>query len=98
VADGAIERMTRVERGLGGIWIWLRADDGTAYYYAHLRAISPGLAPGVRVAAGRRIGAVGRTGDARGGVYHLHFEMHPPGRRRALNPYAELRAVDTSAV
>lgn len=96
VADGAIERMTRVERGLGGIWVWLRADDGTAYYYAHLSSIAPGLVPGTRVPAGRRIGAVGRTGDARGGVYHLHFEMHPPGRRRAANPFAELRAVDTS--
>jgi murein DD-endopeptidase MepM/ murein hydrolase activator NlpD len=94
VADGAIEQMTRVERGLGGIWVRLRADEGTAYYYAHLSAIAPGLAPGVRVAAGQQIGGVGRTGDARGGVHHLHFEIHPGGGPRVINPYRALRAVD----
>ena len=74
--------MTRRERGLGGIWIWLRADDGTGFYYAHLSRIAPSLAPGARVRAGQGIGAVGMTGDARGTVPHLHFEMHPPGRGR----------------
>jgi murein DD-endopeptidase MepM/ murein hydrolase activator NlpD len=97
VADGAIERMTRRERGLGGIWIWLRADDGTGYYYAHLSRIARGLAPGSRVRSGQVIGAVGMTGDARGTVPHLHFEMHPVGRG-AVNPYAELRAADAAAV
>ncbi len=92
VNAGTIERLTRRERGLGGIWLWLRDDGGTAYYYAHLSQIAPGLAPGVRVAAGQTIGAVGRTGDARGGVYHLHFEMHPRGLG-AVNPFAALRAV-----
>lgn len=94
VAPGAIDRMTRVERGLGGIFLWLRDDAGTSYYYAHLSSIAPGLVPGSRVALGQRLGAVGRTGDARGGVHHLHFELHPAGRG-AINPYPELRAVDT---
>ena len=74
---------------------WLRDDAGTAYYYAHLSSIASGLRPGSRVSLGQRIGAVGRTGDARGGVHHLHFELHPPGRG-PINPYAELRAVDTA--
>jgi peptidoglycan hydrolase-like protein with peptidoglycan-binding domain len=93
VAAGVVERMTRVERGLGGIWLWLRDDAGTAYYYAHLSSIAPGLAPGARVSAGQRLGSVGRTGDARRTPPHVHFEMHPRGRG-AVNPYAELRAVD----
>ena len=97
VANGAIERMTRREQGLGGIWIWLRADDGTGYYYAHLSHIAPGLAPGSRVGAGQVIGNVGMTGDARGTVPHLHFEMHPVGRG-AVNPYPELRAADAATV
>jgi peptidoglycan hydrolase-like protein with peptidoglycan-binding domain len=97
VDDGVIERMTRRERGLGGIWIWLRADDGTGFYYAHLSRIVPGLAQGSRMTAGRRLGDVGMTGDARGTIPHLHFEMHPPGRG-AVNPYAELRAADADEV
>jgi peptidoglycan hydrolase-like protein with peptidoglycan-binding domain len=96
VASGVVERLTRREQGLGGIWLWLRDDAGTAYYYAHLSSIAPGIGPGTRVAAGQRLGAVGRTGDARGGVFHLHFEMHPAGRG-AVNPYVELRAVDPAS-
>ncbi len=98
VAAGTIDRLTRVEKGLGGIYLWLRDDAGNAYYYAHLSAISPGLAQGSRVTAGQPIGAVGRTGDARGGVYHLHFELHPAGRSGPINPYTELRAVDVDGM
>jgi peptidoglycan hydrolase-like protein with peptidoglycan-binding domain len=93
VASGRIERLTRVPQGLGGIHLWLDDAAGTAYYYAHLRRIAPGLVPGSRVRAGQVIGQVGRTGDARGGPYHLHFEMHPGGGA-AVDPYRELRDVD----
>jgi murein DD-endopeptidase MepM/ murein hydrolase activator NlpD len=95
VANGVIAEMTRRERGLGGIWIWLRADDATGYYYAHLSRIAPGLERGSRVRAGQVIGNVGMTGDARGTVPHLHFEIHPLGRD-AVNPYAELRAAEAA--
>jgi peptidoglycan hydrolase-like protein with peptidoglycan-binding domain len=97
VADGVIDRMSRADTGLGGIRIWLRDDLGTTYYYAHLSRIADDLSPGVRVPAGRPIGAIGRTGDARGGLFHLHFEMHPKGGR-AVNPYAELRDLDPTGV
>ncbi len=97
VAPGVITDLTRVERGRGGIYLWLRDDTGTTYYYAHLSSIAPGLVPGSRVTTGQRIGAVGRTGDARGTVFHLHFELHPGGGR-AINPYPELRAVDAATV
>lgn len=97
VADGVIDRLSRADTGLGGIRLWLRDDAGTTYYYAHLSSIEPDLALGARVSAGRRLGAVGRTGDARGGVFHLHFEMHPRGGRPA-NPYGELRDLDPAGV
>jgi peptidoglycan hydrolase-like protein with peptidoglycan-binding domain len=97
VTDGVIDSLSRADTGLGGIRLWLRDDAGTSYYYAHLSAIAPGLAPGSRVSAGQRLGAVGRTGNARRGVHHLHFEMHPGGGR-AVSPYRELREVDPTPV
>lgn len=91
--DATVLRLSRAERGLGGIWVWTRDAAGTEFYYAHLDSIAGGLAAGSRVAAGQRIGAVGNTGDARFGAPHLHFEVHPDGGR-AVNPYRDLRAVD----
>jgi murein DD-endopeptidase MepM/ murein hydrolase activator NlpD len=93
VAAGTIKRLTRVETGLGGIWIWLRDTKGNEYYYAHLSSIVAGLDAGSVVTAGQVIGAVGNTGDARYGATHLHFELHPGGGA-AANPYTDLRAVD----
>ncbi len=93
VTDGVIDRMSRTDTGLGGIRLWLRDAAGTTYYYAHLGSIPGGLEVGVSVRAGQQVGAIGRTGDARGGVFHLHFEMHPGGGA-AVNPYAELVDLD----
>ena len=97
VTAGVVDRLSRADTGLGGIRLWLRDGAGTTYYYAHLSKIAPGLVPGSPVVAGQRLGAVGRTGNARGGVYHLHFEMHPSGGR-SVNPYRELRDVDPAGV
>jgi murein DD-endopeptidase MepM/ murein hydrolase activator NlpD len=93
VADGTIDRLSRVETGLGGIWIWLRDTAGNTYYYCHMDHIADGLQPGDRVAVGQTIGFVGNTGDARYGATHLHFEIHPGGGA-AVDPYRELRTVD----
>ncbi len=93
VADGTIIRMTRTERGLGGIYIWLRDTAGNEYYYAHMASIAEGLEEGSRVAVGQVVGTVGNTGDARHTAPHLHFEIHPGGGG-AVNPYSDLRAVD----
>lgn len=47
--------------------------------YAHLREIAPGISTGARVAAGSRIGTLGRTANTRSGISkdraHLHFEV-----------------------
>lgn len=93
VADGTIKRLTRVETGLGGVWIWLMDTAGNEYYYAHLNDIVAGLDAGSKVTAGQQIGTVGNTGDARFGAAHLHFEIHPGGGG-AINPYTDLVAVD----
>ena len=93
VANGVIERLTRTETGLGGIWIWLKDSAGNTYYYAHMSSIVDGLQAGSSVKAGQQIGAVGNTGDARYGESHLHFELHPGGSS-AVDPFAELTTVD----
>ncbi|MGQ0680147.1 MAG: M23 family metallopeptidase [Actinomycetota bacterium] len=66
--------------GAGGISVWVGADTGTAYYYAHLQSWVKGLAVGQRVEKGAVIGFVGDTGNAEGGSPHLHFEIHPGGK------------------
>jgi murein DD-endopeptidase MepM/ murein hydrolase activator NlpD len=93
VAPGTIKRLTRVETGLGGIWIWLQDTRGHDYYYAHLDSITAGLDGGSAVTLGQVIGTVGNSGDARYGATHLHFEVHPGGGG-AVNPYTDLLAVD----
>jgi hypothetical protein len=69
----------------GGNVIYLRADDGTVYYYAHLQDYT-GSFPR-RVSMSEQIGTVGTTGNAQGKDPHLHFEVHPDGSSVSVDPY-----------
>jgi murein DD-endopeptidase MepM/ murein hydrolase activator NlpD len=62
---------------VGGNRLWLLDGQGNQFYYAHLSAFSTAAVNGARVKAGEVIGFMGRTGDAEGTPYHLHFEVHP---------------------
>lgn len=84
IVSGTVARTSDVERGLGGITIWLQGDNGVSYYYAHnSRNV---VHAGERVSQGQIVGYVGRTGNARSTAAHLHFEVHPGGGG-AINPY-----------
>jgi LysM repeat protein len=60
----------------GGLAYYLHGDDGDTYYGAHLDSF---VGPERRVRLGEAIGRVGDSGDALGGITHLHFERQPRG-------------------
>jgi murein DD-endopeptidase MepM/ murein hydrolase activator NlpD len=59
--------------GDAGTMIAIQHDNGWVTHYFHLSRIVPGIAVGVRVGQGERIGDVGHTGGATGP--HLHYEV-----------------------
>ncbi len=76
---------------LGGYIVWLYADHGVNYFYAHLDSYPSGLADGQWVQRGQVIGYMGDTGNPAPGAYHLHFGIYPGGIT-AVNPYPTVRA------
>jgi murein DD-endopeptidase MepM/ murein hydrolase activator NlpD len=65
---------------------YMKAGNGDEFFYAHLQSYAPGVGAGKRVAAGEVIAYNGKSGNARGGPCHVHFEWHPGGGR-PVNPY-----------
>ena len=90
VDDGTLTMRKWAQPGniSGNAWR-LTADDGTAYFYAHLSDFAPDLSVGSSVRTGQIIGWIGRTGNTT--VDHLHFEIRPGGGG-PVNPYPILRA------
>lgn len=83
----------------GGLCVAIIGDDGVRYYGSHLSAIEPGIAPGVRVAAGQTLGYVGHSGNAITTPFHVHFGISAPTypedwqtRRGQVNPIQYLDA------
>ena len=88
VASGTV-RLT--SGGLGGTSVWLSADYGVDFYYAHLSGYASGISSGTRVSKGDLIAFNGNSGNARGGSPHVHFQLHPGGRSRPpVNPFPTL--------
>jgi len=69
---------TNLGAARGGLSVTLLGDDGVRYYGSHLRAVTTGIAPNVRVVPGQVLGVVGNTGSARGTACHVHFGLSPP--------------------
>lgn len=75
--DDGIIRVT--DGAVGGLAVYVVAGDGSFYYLAHLSGLASGVATGAQVAAGATVGFVGTSGNAAGGLPHLHIQIHPGG-------------------
>ena len=82
---GIVTKVSRVERGRGGIYAFVMGPGGRTYYYAHLSSLAKDISPGDMVATDTIVGYVGNTGNARTTPPHLHFGMY--GRYGAENPF-----------
>ncbi|MFH1235866.1 MAG: VCBS repeat domain-containing M23 family metallopeptidase [Parcubacteria group bacterium] len=89
-----------------GYAVFLRDSEGYRYWYIHINNDTPGTddgqgggmnayAPGMRagdpVTAGQLVGWMGDSGNAEGGISHLHFEIHRPDGT-VINPFDSLNA------
>lgn len=82
--------VTRVgSNRLGGLVVWVLGPGGQRHYYAHLDSYAD-VEPGMRIEAGRVLGYVGDTGNAKGTPPHLHYGVYDTGG--AINPYPLLKA------
>ncbi|MFV1961169.1 MAG: M23 family metallopeptidase [Acidimicrobiia bacterium] len=89
VYEGTIKRISN--SNLGGKSIWLRADNGDEFYYAHMDNFGS-ISVGQQVPQGYVIGYNGSSGNASASLPHLHFEFHPGGGG-AVNPYPLARSL-----
>lgn len=78
----------------GGHSIDLHADNGWTFWYMHLDHWPTGWVVGksYHVNQGQVVGYVGDTGNASGGAYHLHFEVHKPDGT-VVDPYPYLQGM-----
>lgn len=75
----------------GGHVVFLKAQSGASFYFAHLNSFT-GSFPR-RVKAGEKIGTVGTSGNAQGKDPHLHFEVRPSPGADTVDPFPYLQEV-----
>jgi murein DD-endopeptidase MepM/ murein hydrolase activator NlpD len=77
VADGVVKNVGSLP--ISGNRLWVYADGGDQFFYAHLASFAPAAVDDRHVEAGTILGYTGNTGDAEPTPPHLHFEIHPDG-------------------
>ncbi|GAA0979579.1 hypothetical protein GCM10009555_044630 [Acrocarpospora macrocephala] len=82
-----------------GRYVTVLGEDGVLYLGGHLDTVAPGIRPGVKVKAGRLLGRVGNTGNARNMASNLYFAVSWPAppqywwiRRGMVDPWTFLDA------
>lgn len=71
-----------------GKYVYTANPGDETFAYMHLDEIADGIKAGTVLEPGDLIGYVGDTGNAKGGVTHLHFEVREG--REALDPFDRL--------
>ena len=89
IYDAVIRRIS--VNNLGGYTLWLRADNGDEFYYAHMDAYGD-ISVGQRVPQGYVVGYNGSSGNSPDWLPHLHLEWHPDGGA-AVNPYPLVKSL-----
>jgi peptidoglycan LD-endopeptidase LytH len=69
-----------------GKYVYVRGSDGHTYAFMHLDEIAK-LKRGQKLKVGDVLGTVGETGNAKGTVPHLHFEIR---KGKPLDPYLRI--------
>jgi murein DD-endopeptidase MepM/ murein hydrolase activator NlpD len=97
--DGTIAKLFTSQQG--GLTVYEFDSTGEyCYYYAHLDRYAPGLAEGMAVTRGTRLGDVGTTGNAPKNTPHLHFAVFRLGPQKrwwegeAVNPFPMLQKAE----
>lgn len=81
--------VTRTGNGSSsGLYVTTRNPGGESFTYMHLDDIAEGIKAGTVLEPGDILGFVGDTGNAKGGVTHVHFEIRE--NRKALDPFPRL--------
>src|SRR4051812_9867267 len=83
VADGTIENVGSLP--ISGNRLWVYADGGDQFFYAHLASFAPAAVDKRHVEAGTGLGYIGNTRGAEPTPPHPHFEIHPNGGK-AVDP------------
>jgi peptidoglycan LD-endopeptidase LytH len=87
ITDGIVDEAGRTDDWDPGVddpatrsgrFVSIVGDDGVRYYLSHLASVEPGVTAGARVTAGRPIGSIGRSGNARSTPCHAHLGISPP--------------------
>ena len=77
---------------LGGLYVKIKALDGSVHYLAHMDSQAGNLKVGQKVYQGRTfLGTVGNTGNARTTAPHVHYGIYINGK--AVPSYAFLKSV-----
>jgi murein DD-endopeptidase MepM/ murein hydrolase activator NlpD len=86
-ASGYVSQV--VDGSTCGLGLEITDGRGTQYFYCHLEALASGMRISQPVRVGQVVGFVGNTGNAVGGVTHLHFEVQPGGIAVPPKPYVD---------